>query len=360
VDCSQIKQKIPLWLDGELETTEAGIIEAHVKSCPDCRNEMIFWQGLGATLRADLGDIKAPPGFTTAVMAQLNGHQSNGLGRFIAGWKRNLAVAATFLLMAAGSVGAYMQMGGNIAGHVASSDATKSGHMSFKELNPINNIDKPGILPVEPNATSDSKGSDKQLTSNELGDNAVESNATQQGPIGGDDNTSGTAQTMNNTPALIDPSEQYVLLSTEQNRVIDRTLVRVKVEDISAAHKQALSFVNNSGAQYEVLGSESASGGGQETLKIVVNNNLSSKLSGEFKTLGQVLTTDTQRDDLNSRYNEKVEQYRTLQAQAQAAKTAEELKQLQVKMAGIEAQLRAWDREANTDTIILWLEVKST
>jgi len=356
VDCSQVKQKIPLWLDGEIETTEAELIEAHVKSCRNCQDEMEFWQELGDTLREDLGEIKAPPGFTTTVMAQLSRQQSNGLGRFIAGWKRNLAVAATFLLMAAGSVGAYMQMGGNIAWHVASGDNTQPGHVSPKYPSPANDIDTPDTLPVEPNDQSDSEGSDKQPASGEQGDNAVELNTTQPEPAVSDDNKSGTAQTENNTQIPIDTPEQYALLSTEQDRVIDSTLVRIKVEDLNAAHKQALSFINNSGAQYEVLGSESTSDGGQETLKVVINSKLSSKLQKELKTLGQVLTTDTQRDDLNSRYNEKVEQYRSLQAQAQATEIVEELKQLQVKMAGIEEQLRAWEREANTDTIILWLE----
>ncbi len=356
MNCSQIKQKIPLWLDGELETTEAGLIEDHVKSCQSCHDEMNFWQELGATLREDLGEIKAPPGFTTAVMAQLSRQQSNGLGRFVASWKRNLAVAATFLLMAAGSIGAYMQMGGNIAWHVANVDNTQPGNVSPKDPSPANDIDTPDTLPVEPNDQSDSEGLDNQSASNKQGDNGVEQNATQQEPAEGDNNTSGTAQTENNTLTPIDTPEQYALLSTEQDRVIDRTLVRIKVEDLNASHKQALYFINNSNAEYEVLGSESTPGGSQETLKVVVSNNLSGKLQGELKTLGQVLTADTQRDDLNNRYNEKVEQYRSLQSQAQATESVEEFKQLQVKIAGIEAQLKAWDREANTDTIILWLE----
>ncbi|AGL03806.1 zf-HC2 domain-containing protein [Desulfoscipio gibsoniae] len=356
MDCSQVKQMIPQWLDDEMEPAEAALIAAHVENCQECQDEKAFWQVLGTTLRDDLGDIKAPPGFTTAVMSQLTEHRSSSWGRFITCWKRNLAVAATFLLVAAGSVGAYMQMGGNIAWHVARGDDTRSGHVNLKEPNPDNNVGKPGIIPVDSNNKIDREVSDNLPPDGEKVDNDVEPNNTQREPAGIADNTPSTAQTGNNTPAPIDTSEQYAFLNTEQNRVIDRTLVRVKVEDINAAHKQALSFVNSSGAQYEVLGSESAPGGGQETLKVVVNSNLSSQLQGEFKTLGQVVTTDTQRDDLNSRYNEKVEQYRSLQAQAQAAKIEEELKQLQVKMAGIEAQLRAWDREANTDTIILWLE----
>jgi len=142
------------------------------------------------------------------------------------------------------------------------------------------------------------------------------------------------------------------LLSTEKSRITERAMLQIKVVDLSASYAKALQYINNSLAECEVLGSEE----GQETLKIVVDNNLSGKLQEDLKGLGQVLSQSVQEDNLTSKYNEKVEQYLALQNQAKSAASQEEVKQLQVKTASIEAQLKAWDREAGTDTIILWLK----
>ncbi len=366
--CSQIKQKIPQWLDGELEPEEVDLVSAHLEGCEDCRREADFWRKLSNTLKEELGDVKAPPGFTNAVMAQLSVSKRTDLGWFTRNWKHSLAVAATFLLVAVGSISIYMQMSSSIIEQVANNNGGKHGQISNNDpnaaLNP-SNIEIPEILSNEPNKLNNEESNNQSNPGEQVNNtpgNIVAPNETEQESPGGGENSndppSNAAQTENDAlPASkVTPAEHYALLNTDQDRVIERTFVRVKVENMTSAHKKALTFVNNSGAQYEVIGSDNALNDSQENLKIVVENNLSGELQEEFKTLGQVLTSDTQEDNINSRYNEKVEQYRSLESLAQAAETTEERNQLQVKMDRIKAQLIALDLEANTETIILWLE----
>ncbi len=375
MNCSEVKEKIPQWLDGELAVDESASVAEHIEACTICQSEVEFWRELSAILKEELGDITAPPGFASGVMAQLSGQQKTGMRRLLYSWKRSMAVAATFLLMTVGSIGAYLQMGGNIAGHVANNNDSGTAQVSSKDQesksHPDNDITKPGILPAESNGEPDGKVSDNQPTpSRQEGSQATpdysSTNTVEIEQETADGNVSHDISNKqpNNTDqqngetflATKESPEQYALLNTAQDRVIARTLIRVKVDNLAKSHNQALSFINNSGAQYEVLGSENTTGGGQVTLKVMVNHDLSGKLQDELKTLGQVVTADTQKDDLNSRYNEKVEQYRSLEAQMTAAQTLAERNQLEVKMAGIEAQLKTWEQEANTATIILWIE----
>ncbi|SFQ97840.1 zf-HC2 domain-containing protein [Desulfoscipio geothermicus] len=364
MNCSQVKKLIPEWLDGELEHVQSMTVKDHVAACRDCRAEADFWRELGATLRGGMEDIKAPPGFAAGVMAQLpKQHGSTARHSLFDRWKRSVAVAATFLLVAVGSAGAYMNWGGNIVTRVADNNPRQVIKPPVEQPGDIN---IPNTGPQQsgeagsPVEQSGSGGTEQGAAPGPDGNNARgtggNSESTQHTPSG-----NGTAQPAapdgagGSTPDAAVNAGQYALLNIEKDRVVERTLLKINVGDLDAAHGQALALINETGAAYEVLGTENAPTGSRETLKITVSSSLSGKLMAGLKTLGQVVTADTQREDINARYNEKVEQYLSLKAQLQGA-SAVEREQLQVKMAGIEAQLRSWDREADTDTIILWLE----
>lgn len=358
MNCEQIKELIPGWLDGEVEAFQAKAIEEHIAACESCREEAAFWQAVGTSLREDAGAVKAPAGFTAEVMARLpEGRRNRGFATLVTRWKRGIAAAAAFLLVAAGSAAGYVQwitqpatrVAENPSGQVVNIDP-KSGNES-KVTNPGPQDDPgnkdPGTQPGKDNTGNNSTG--------QTGDNNKDNPGPGSTP-GKENNEPGApaARTGNNSERI--NSEDYALLSIDTNRVVERTLFKVKVADLNAAHRQALAYINGAGAEYEVLGTESTANGGQETIKITVDNPLAGQLVENLKTLGQVGTTDSQKDDITARYNEKVEQYRSLEARVQAVDNPVEREQLQVKMAGIKAQLKAWDKEARTKTIILWLE----
>jgi anti-sigma factor (TIGR02949 family) len=385
MNCSQVKQNIPQWLDGELAADEAAVIATHVDHCPACGHEAVFWQRVSSVLNAEAGAVKAPPGFSKKVMAQLNGRQQSGLSSMLTGWKRNLAAAAAFLLIAAGSAGAYMHMGsGNSPNQVAAVKSkqparlvvTQPPHVNSNHTADVNNP-KAGPKTINNN---DSKASGSGATDqpvdvqNHTQDNQVPVKTTittNPGPQQAKSTAQPAAavQAPQSQPKVTQPGatntltapqtnqgDDYVLLSTGQDRFAANTLIRVKVTNMDAAYKQAMTLINSSGSEYEVLASETAPGNSQETLKVTVDSAQSGSLKGSFSQLGQVVTTDTQKEDLNSKYNEKVGEYRSLEAQLQTAGTADARNQLQTQMDGIKAQLKAWDNAANTATIILWLE----
>ena len=398
MDCnqskSQIKKKIPLWLAGELNAEEAELISSHVQSCTGCQSEAKFWQAVNHTMREDLENLKAPPGFTMAVLSRINqqdritainriSKKSSWTAKLPAQLKRQLATAAVFILLVAGSVFSYMQINNNEHEQIAKDEINPNViaqpiDVQHTEKSPAKTEAPPSIAidtskqdvqelpPVEAQESAPITTSVKESTQTGTEQSGLPENST---PITNmpDENSDDVSNqptelesVADETEAIVapltEPNIPYALLSTDKNRVTNSTLLQIKVQDLEVSRNLALQYINNSIAEYEILVTENTVAGSQETIKIVVNNNSSNKLQEELKSLGPILTSNTQQDNLNKKYNEKVTQYLTLQSQSKSAMTQEEAKQFQVKMAGIEAQLKALDKEAETDTIILWLK----
>lgn len=363
MNCTQIQQLLPEWLDGELDAATAGQIEKHVATCDVCSAEADIWRNIGSVLREGMPDIKTPPGLVASVMSQLPEQRSTFAAGLFTRWKRSIAVAAAFMLVTLGSAGAYLNWGGNMAGQLAGNG---KGNLSNFEQNvpttspPENETnkqtepdDQPGDVQADPGQTQQTGGNDSNNNTNDTDANANK-DTTQQGDTkdGQADPNAGSGTVK--PPAKDAGQQQYVLLGTDKNRVLDRIFLNVKVDDLQAAHRQALALINSSNATYEVLASEYTPAGNQESLKIIVDDGSSYDLLDNLKKLGQVLNNDAQPVDINARYKEKVEQYQELASQLGSSGPAEQ-EELKVKLATIEAQLKAWDQEADTDTIILWL-----
>ncbi|MCL2336735.1 MAG: zf-HC2 domain-containing protein, partial [Firmicutes bacterium] len=352
MNCSQVKQNIPPWLDGELAAGEAAVIASHIADCPDCGHEAAFWQEVNAALKADFCAVTAPPELAGKVMAQLNGRQRNVLSSVLSGWKRNLAVAAAFLLIAVGSVSAYLYSGGG--DHVAIDPNVKPnvhvvtpnvgpdvdpnvGPNADSQHDPANNAaqkdNEPGVTPAQPGPENKPDNKPDGVTNNNDNGPKVNVNTNQpdqQAPVQPNQGPQ-PDQGVNSQP--IEPAQpnaasalalgaetgdEYAFLSVRQDRFAENTLIRVKVANMDTAYKQAMVFINSCGAQSEVLDSEIIPSSSQETLKITVDSSRSENLKKAFiNNLGTVITTSTQKDDLNSRYNEKVERYRSLQEKLQ-------------------------------------------
>ncbi len=355
--CEQVQQLIPDWLEGEAEAFQAEAIEKHMDKCAACRDELSFWQAVGTSLREESESIKAPPDFAAGVMAQIPVQRNTGVKNPAARWKRSVAAAAAFLLVTAGSAGAYVQWGLNTAPRVAQNENLPG---LVTEHDPGQN--DPGTSVPDPGSRG-SKDSEKEPGKTDPGKDSREPAGNDQEPgtanSGGEkpgsekDNSGGIKPS--GTGNEKDPA-QYVWLNAGSERVIERTFLRLSVNDFSAARRQAVEYLDNSGARYEILGTEITASGTQETLKIVVDSDMTDVLVGNLKNLGQVKNNESQRDEITARYKEYVEQYRTLESQLAATQDSIEREQLQVKMANIEAQLKAWDKEARTDTVILQLE----
>jgi len=351
--CEQVQQLIPDWLDCETEAFQAEAIKKHIDKCPSCHDEVSFWQGIGTTLRDEGNAIKAPPDFAAGVMARLPAQRNNAAGRLVARWKRNVAAAAAFLLVAAGSAGVYLQWGANPVTHVVENPPAIVDNNPGTDNSPTSPSPDPensgGEDPgTETGTTGPEKNTPEQPGASEK-DPGVQNPVEKDTEAPADDPSAGNVETPPSDPV------EYVWLSNE-DRVVERTFLQVEVNDLDAAHELVVQYLNNTGAQYEVLGSESTATESRESIKVVVDKSQTGSLLKNLKTLGQVVSDDKQRSDITVKYNEKVEQYRSLEAQLAGTEDDTEREQLQVRMASIEAQLKAWDKEAHTDTIILWLE----
>jgi len=336
MNCKQVKNLIPDWLDGEIEASVAKTIEDHLFHCESCREEAAFWQAAGAALREDFGDLKAPEGFAKAVLTKLPERQNSGWHVIAARWRRGMAAAATLLLVSAGAATGYFQWGINAAPQVVNTDPP-----SIIATNPNNNTEvEPNQQPNDPEVQTGVD--DPAKTGPQQGEN------NEQDPA--DPGLEG-----NSTGKAIDMGEAE-LMNTGKDRVVERTLVRMKVDDFDAVREQTLEYINEAEAGYEVIASEDVETGSQESLKIVVDNSRFETLLENLSGLGQVVTTESSKTSIADEYNKNVEQVRSLKNQFEASTDANEREQLQVKITGIMSQLKAWDQESKKKTIILLLE----
>ncbi|MCG8400957.1 MAG: zf-HC2 domain-containing protein [Firmicutes bacterium] len=354
MNCEQIKKQIPDWLDGETETNLAEIIENHIGDCDSCRQEVAFWKNIGDAFQEDSGNIKAPVGFADAVMARLPKQQDSGFKKITAGWRRGLAAAAAFLLVATGSAAGYFQWGLNKATHivehqpdiVAIQEPANNGKEPGPPADPGNNVPG-GVQPVDNGTENTGMQQSGNSQPKATPDDPPEQPSIE--PSGDSDNIT------NSQRDIINPGE-LALMNTNMDRVLERTLLQLKVEDFDAAQTQALDYIYGSNARYEIIASEDTDTGNQESLKIVVDNSQAVMLLDNLTALGQVVTRDKTRSDITADYNKKVEQVSSLKGQLTASDNEQEREQLQVRITGIMAYLKAWDQEAKNKTIILLLE----
>lgn len=371
MNCSQVRELIPGWLEGEVEAFRSAKIEKHVNACDSCRNEVDFWQRLGTTLREDTGDIKAPGDFTAKVMAGLPEQESKPAWEPVARWKQGIAAAAAFLLVAAGSVGVYLQWGMNPVTHVVEKNPPGQVLNLPGENTPGNSENENPGSPADPgNENPDTQQGENNPGNSEPGNVEPGETGSPNNPSGEKSGNGsegeGTPEVESNGTANPDPPEnnpagemevaEAVLLNTDHERVVERTLLRLQVEDLEVAHRTALDYINDRGASYEILATEKGASGTLETLKVVVANSLSGELMEKLRQLGQVVVTETKNNNITAQYNENVQQFRALAAELKTVEDPQEREQLQLKKESIKAQLNTWNREAQTDTIILWLE----
>ncbi len=89
MDCQTVKQELVAFLDNEVSATTKAQIEAHLKGCPDCAQEMralqASWQMLDRSLPTAPG-----PDFTVSVMNRIrqtppldDAHKPNGVEKFL-------------------------------------------------------------------------------------------------------------------------------------------------------------------------------------------------------------------------------------------------------------------------------------
>jgi predicted anti-sigma-YlaC factor YlaD len=139
MNCQKIKQLVPDYLDGRLEHHEGLRVEAHLQTCPNCRQEVRLmeksWQMLG-----EVADIEPDPHYLTRFWARVD-DQKKWYEKvlqpiremfFQRRWVPALAAACVILVVA----------GVSIRNHLLVPEAdTIVGSLSEVDLDMVENID---------------------------------------------------------------------------------------------------------------------------------------------------------------------------------------------------------------------------
>jgi|GEM_PF-2912336 len=97
--CAGVKPLLDEYLEGALAYGERRAVEAHLRSCARCRDELEFLKRYRARA-ASLKPVRAPRDFTTRLMKRLE-REERDTGPLIAPWKLRLSLGAAGLLAAA-------------------------------------------------------------------------------------------------------------------------------------------------------------------------------------------------------------------------------------------------------------------
>jgi anti-sigma factor RsiW len=113
MDCTQIAELAPLYLSGELDRERAGAVDAHLKSCPACMQDLESQAGLDARIREAMAAERVD---STGVERWIRAHiAAEPRGKVASAPSRRawmtaaMGIAALLLLIAAGYRGLLSQ-----------------------------------------------------------------------------------------------------------------------------------------------------------------------------------------------------------------------------------------------------------
>lgn len=326
VNCKEAGEMFSLSLDRQLAREEELNFQEHLKDCPACRREWSEWLRVAEALRQfDQGEIKAPVGFSAAVMARIESEKLHPVGIDWKRWKQAAIGVAATLLLAAGSL---LIRTDNLV-QVADRDkqinlGQKSPIQSGNDIKPVNS----GMTGQESKQTS---------VSQPVGNNGSSSSAPA-------DSSSGSQ----NTPGIAE-------FASEKNHIIVSTFLTIKVTEARKAEAEAINLAWTCSASIQSLGQQSQGGVVYLVDKIVVEGNRSQQLINNLSGLG-VCSITSQKEDLTQRYSETYAQWISLKNQRGQTRDSEQVAVLDRQISQVEAQLQSWDKQTSQQTIVLWLQ----
>jgi len=110
MDCTVIRKRLFLKIDGELSNLESEEMDAHLAQCEACRREYGMLT-LPGRLAGSLGAPEPSPYFMRGIKRRIEGEaQSAALWQFFLGLERKVVPVLTTITLALVSVFAYMQL----------------------------------------------------------------------------------------------------------------------------------------------------------------------------------------------------------------------------------------------------------
>ena len=350
MDCRKFEQLIYPYLDGELTREEAETVRVHLSVCAECGNNLQSWLQISSALH-ELGKtpVPAPPSFAGAVMQRIAADEKAAAlppkrSWFSRKWKQTATgIAAAFVLV----VGALWT---NSAPPVQVADnpsaVIEPGGFSVDVETPANNSPATDIT-SNPDATGLNPNSDPADVTSHQGQETPET-ATPPPPANNPDDRPMVAESPDP-----EPLQPRVLLN--KTRALTTTLLQVEAPDSSAAEQQAIALANQANAQTQNLGRQANQEGSYTVFKITVAKASAPGLLNELSALGAVENKEVTKQDISSQYSSKLSQYQSLFLEHATLKDAQQKAALDKRIQDLGSELNNWERQAEQETIILWL-----
>jgi hypothetical protein len=328
--CSDARELISPFLDGELLQDEANLLEEHLQECPLCKQEFNASKQLVAALR-ELGkrELSAPAGFSNAVMSRLP-NEKTATG--IIGWKR------------------LGQLAGGIAAAVLLTAVVKfSGQMPVNQIAQLQPQQQSGSGQTDLSASNPTPTNIQNTSENEKASSPVDSSSSAD--------NAGTQEPSENQNPSSSSSEIYsAQLTGNRDCVIVSTFLKINVAGSQKAEDAAGQLVSDYGASMRSLGQQTSSDGKLCLVNsITVDSSQAQELIDSLAGLGSVVSRQEQKADLTEQYSQLSAQLITLKNQRSQTQEPVQIEQLNKQISQAEKQLRSWVEQSSSQTIVLWL-----
>ncbi|MFX4262643.1 zf-HC2 domain-containing protein [Pelotomaculum propionicicum] len=339
MDCREAHLLMQPYLDGALQSDKESCLTEHLAGCSKCTRELALQEKLSYELRR-LGReaAQAPPELCQTVMGRLHAERRTVFNRLPLSWRRAVAAAAAFLLLAGGSAGVTAGL----------KLADRGDMLGFGT--PAVNSDSGTIAP-DSGEFVPGKGDPANSTG------ASNSSGGDSNPLIAHNDQNNTGDSVNSSPltSLTVPATggPKVLLSSGME--IITTTLRVTSQDLAGDGARVVAQAAELGAKAQTF-SEQDIDKKVLILRITVEADQAHNLISSIAGLGSNNDRQDESRDVTSLYNETLIKYYDLQARICASSDPEEQQVMQAQAVSYKQQLDTWESEAGKRIIILILE----
>ncbi|GAB6273420.1 MAG: zf-HC2 domain-containing protein [Peptococcaceae bacterium] len=397
MSCRKARKNFSALLDSLLDSQANQAIREHLSFCPACFKEFSFQQKISMALQVE-EKKPAPAEFTQKVMAQiaaqnlgskaLRPHISKSAKIFLNNLNKKkvsrlrygFAVAVLFFLFIGTSFGLTLKYPQYSFGPLkqiiaqnkkdSSSSLPKTGLRENKKAPAKINIatnNQPGVQNrKQPEAQNKEVKEQTSLNKNQPASGKVPdpkvSNGNNKGlkatvsvPEAKKPNPT-TAKGDSSIKKMVNPTNKYeprVFLN--RPRVCESNLYKIKVDNLTRAQQKVQTLAKAAGISCHNLVQQQRDGKLISILRLETPVNQAKEFTSQILTIGKVYDQQIETKDLSARFAETLQRYQSLITQRQNAPT-DQAKELEIQIKELENQLTAWDKEAQYQAVILWLE----
>ncbi|QGG47186.1 DUF4349 domain-containing protein [Heliorestis convoluta] len=295
-------------------------------------------------------------------------------------WKQWVAAAAAFALLAGGT-GAYVAFQDGLSPSPAGHRAVALGGEAAEEMgdrsvgtdgvgtlgfgiDPDTSIGSDGVVGMAGSGVNGEGSAGGGIVGSGSGADADPSTSAGSGSIAGTSGAAGSygaagdgasaASSDGGSSASMGDQRASMLLS--QKKTVERAFYRYQVSDLEYAAGLVKTNAVALGGVVAEQSLQEVQDRRMETVILRIPHNRSAELLPLLGALGTPVERRSDTQDITNRYQETVAHLQYLQSQVGQA-TSSDLVALQSKIASLERQLRAWDQESASVTVVVTLEI---